>query len=92
MPSVILTSPSGSLASDLFRPEIWGYLVKISRREQRTEREPIMIFFKFSTVNLDFRLVAFGNTFAQYCTMLSVDRGKSFDMFQKKCRKSKTSL
>ena len=41
-----MTSPSDSLASDLFWPEIWGDLVKISRDEQRTEREQIMIFFK----------------------------------------------
>ena len=43
-----MTSPSGSLASDLFWPEIWGDLVKISGREQRTEREQIF-FFKYST-------------------------------------------
>ena len=39
IPWVILTSPSGSLASDLFWSDIWGDLVKISRRKQRTERE-----------------------------------------------------
>ena len=32
-------SPSGSLASDLFWPEIWGDLVKISHGKQRTEGE-----------------------------------------------------
>ena len=31
--------------SDLFWPEIWGDLVKISRGEQRTEREQIILFF-----------------------------------------------
>ena len=45
IPQIILTSPSSYLASDLFWPEIWGDLVKISRREQRTEREQIIIIF-----------------------------------------------
>ena len=39
-----LNFPSGSLAaSDLFWPEIWGDLVKISRGEQRKEREHVII-------------------------------------------------
>ena len=50
-PLVILTSPSGSLASDLFWPGVWEDLVKISRGEQRTESEQIF-FFKFWTANI----------------------------------------
>ena len=40
-------SPSGSLASDLVWSliMIWGDLVKISRGEQRTEREQMILFF-----------------------------------------------
>ena len=49
---MILTSPSGSLAYDLFSPEILGDLVKKSRGEQRTEREQVILFFKFSTVEM----------------------------------------
>ena len=45
-PEVILTSPFGSLASDLFWPEIWGDIVKISHGKQRTEREHVVIFFR----------------------------------------------
>ena len=37
------SSPSGSLASDLFWPEIWWDLVKISRGEQRENK----YFFNF---------------------------------------------
>ena len=47
IPLVILISPSGSLAFDLLWPEIWGDLVKISRGEQRTEREQIFFFLNF---------------------------------------------
>ena len=38
VPSVILTSRSDSLASDLFWPDIWGDLVRISRGEQRENK------------------------------------------------------
>ena len=34
-----MTSNSGSLASDLFLPQIWGDLVKISRGEHTENRE-----------------------------------------------------
>ena len=40
-----MTSPSGSLPSHYFWPEIWGNLVKTSRREERTEREQMILFF-----------------------------------------------
>ena len=45
IPLVILTSPSGSLASNLCWSEIWGDLVKISHGERRTEREQMILFF-----------------------------------------------
>ena len=35
----------GSLASYLFWPEIWGDLVKISRGEQRTKGEHVIVIF-----------------------------------------------
>ena len=44
-----MTSPSGSLASDLFWPEIWGDLVKKSRGEQRTERGQIIFLNLFNS-------------------------------------------
>ena len=43
-----MTSPSGTLASDLFWSEIWGDLLKISRGE----REQLIIFLKFWIVYL----------------------------------------
>ena len=40
-----MTSPYGSLASDLFGPEIWGDLVKISRWGTENRERTINHFF-----------------------------------------------
>ena len=44
---VILTSSSSLQASDLFWPDICGDLVKIRHGELQSERDQVILFFKF---------------------------------------------
>ena len=45
-----MTCSSGLQASELFWPDIWRDLVKVRHRELQSERDEVILFFKFWTV------------------------------------------
>ena len=51
---MILISPSGSLAYDLFWSDIWGDMVKMISGEQCTDRDQMFLHLKiFNSVHID---------------------------------------